>query len=82
MNEVQNEMRQDARTNKPKQSAVKRRKRKPAWRIARILIFIAVWVIAIYAGLSVGYVIIGKRPLGDVFQWSTWQHIFDLIFAK
>ncbi|MFD0617348.1 MULTISPECIES: DNA-directed RNA polymerase subunit beta [Paenibacillus] len=82
MNEASNEMRQDARVNKPKQTTVKKRKRKPAWRAWRILIFIAVWVIVIYAGLSVGYVIVGKRPLGDVFQWATWQHVFDLIFAK
>ena len=82
MNEVQNEMRQDARAKNSKQATVKKRKRKPAWQALRILIFIAVWVIVIYAGLSVGYVIVGKHPLSDVFQWATWQHVFDLIFAK
>ena len=33
-----------------------------------------------YLGLYVGYVQLGGGQSQDVLQWSTWQHVFDLVF--
>ncbi|WP_410515277.1 DNA-directed RNA polymerase subunit beta [Paenibacillus sp. BR2-3] len=38
-------------------------------------------VAALGGGLIAGYVILGKKELADVFQWSTWKHVYDLVFA-
>ncbi|WP_235941522.1 DNA-directed RNA polymerase subunit beta [Paenibacillus puerhi] len=37
---------------------------------------------ALFIGLSIGYVYIGKQPLDEVFELNTWRHLFDLIFAN
>lgn len=50
--------------------------------ILRKLIVPVLCIIALYAGLIVGYVVVGKQPISDVFHWGTWKHGFDLIFAK
>jgi hypothetical protein len=29
----------------------------------------------------VGYVVLGKKEFSDVLLWSTWKHVYDLVFA-
>lgn len=59
------------------------KKRKPKWwRIVKPLLFIVGWILVIYAGMTVGYVVIGKQPISDIFHIGTWKHVFDLIFAN
>lgn len=41
-----------------------------------------IMIIMLVLGLYVGYVILGKQPKGEVFEWSTWRHLYDLIFAE
>ncbi len=41
-----------------------------------------VMVVMLAAGLYVGYVIMGKSPKDEVFDWATWQHLYDLVFAE
>lgn len=41
-----------------------------------------IMVIMLIVGLYVGYVVVGKQPAGEVFLWSTWQHLYDLVFAE
>lgn len=41
-----------------------------------------VMVIMLIAGLYVGYVIMGEAPKDDIFDWATWQHLYDLVFAE
>lgn len=41
-----------------------------------------IMIIMLLAGLYIGYVMLGDRPQEDIFQWSTWQHLWDLIFAE
>lgn len=40
-----------------------------------------IMVIMLVAGLYIGYTVLGKQPGSEVFQWATWQHLYDLIFA-
>lgn len=38
-------------------------------------------IVVVFAGLVVGYVVMGNRPLGEVFDFGTWKHLIDLVFA-
>ncbi len=62
-------------------------KRFPTWaRVAfwlfRKSIVPVIMVVMLLAGLYIGYVYLGKSSKDDVFEWSTWQHLYDLIFAE
>ncbi|HIW34375.1 MAG TPA: DNA-directed RNA polymerase subunit beta [Candidatus Paenibacillus intestinavium] len=50
--------------------------------IVRKCIAPIIMIAMLLAGLYIGYVIVGGQPKEDVFQWSTWQHMWDLIFAE
>lgn len=47
-------------------------------RIVLVLLFL---VVALVGGTLVGYVVLGKQEIGGVWQWETWRHVFDLVFA-
>ncbi|MFD0590631.1 DNA-directed RNA polymerase subunit beta [Paenibacillus sp. GCM10027627] len=60
---------------------------RPAW--ARISLWIVrksivpiIMIIMLLAGLYFGFVFLGKGPEGDVFEWATWRHLYDLVFAE
>lgn len=40
-----------------------------------------IMLIMLLIGLYVGYVVLGKGPKGEVFDWATWRHLYDLVFA-
>jgi hypothetical protein len=40
-----------------------------------------IMIVMLLAGLYIGYVIVGGQPKEDVFELSTWKHMWDLIFA-
>lgn len=57
----------------------------PKWakimmKISRILLVPVLCFIAIVGGMIIGYAYIGDGAMSEVFQRSTWQHLFDLIF--
>jgi hypothetical protein len=31
--------------------------------------------------MVVGYSVIGDRPMSEAFDFSTWKHMYDLVFA-
>ncbi|WP_342563336.1 DNA-directed RNA polymerase subunit beta [Paenibacillus sp. FSL R7-0345] len=51
------------------------------WTITQWFLIPLLLVAALAGGLVAGYVIIGKREFSDVLQWSTWKHVYDLVFA-
>lgn len=57
----------------------RRYKQLPVW--GKILIIFGLIFGSLLFGLIIGYSIIGKGPLGDVFSFSTWKHILDLIIG-
>lgn len=58
-----------------------KRRKTSGWKIAiRIMVPIFL-LLALVGGMVVGYVILGKQDIGEAFKWSTWKHVFDLIFA-
>ncbi|MDQ0113628.1 DNA-directed RNA polymerase subunit beta [Paenibacillus harenae] len=52
-----------------------------AFWILRKSIVPVIMVIMLIAGLYAGYVVLGNGPGDEVFSWSTWQHLYDLVFA-
>ncbi|CAM2931060.1 DNA-directed RNA polymerase subunit beta [Paenibacillus sediminis] len=59
-----------------------RKKTSRKWVIAVRIMIPFLFIIAILGGLIIGYVVIGKQSIHDVFHMSTWRHLFDLIFAE
>ncbi|WEK53942.1 MAG: DNA-directed RNA polymerase subunit beta [Candidatus Cohnella colombiensis] len=52
------------------------------WTSIKILTIPLVCIIAIIVGLAIGYSVLGKQPLSDVFDIRTWKHMYDLVFAE
>ncbi|MBB6691721.1 DNA-directed RNA polymerase subunit beta [Cohnella xylanilytica] len=52
------------------------------WTSIKVLIIPVLCVVALIAGMAIGYVVLGKRELADVFDIQTWRHMYDLVFAE
>lgn len=52
----------------------------PIW--LRIILVLALVVLAAALGAMVGYGIIGDGEPRDALKWETWQHIFDIMSGK
>lgn len=51
------------------------------WTLIQWILIPLLLVAALGGGLVVGYVVLGKKEFSDVLQWSTWRHVYDLVFA-
>ncbi|MFC5403605.1 DNA-directed RNA polymerase subunit beta [Cohnella soli] len=51
------------------------------WVSVKILIIPVLCVAALIVGLAIGYGVLGDRPMSEVFDSSTWKHMYDLVFA-
>lgn len=51
------------------------------WTMIQWVLIPLLLVAALGGGLAVGYVVLGKKELSDALQWSTWRHVYDLVFA-
>lgn len=68
------------------QSSNSARRTLPAWvrvtlKLLRFLIVPVLCIGALYVGLYVGYTVVGEQPSDDVLEWSTWKHLYDLVFT-
>lgn len=52
----------------------------PIW--LRIILVIALIVLAAALGAMVGYGVIGDGEPKDVLKWETWQHILDIMSGR
>ncbi|WP_240489242.1 DNA-directed RNA polymerase subunit beta [Cohnella thermotolerans] len=52
------------------------------WTTIKVLIIPVLCIVALVAGLAIGYVVLGKGQLADVFDLNTWRHMYDLVFAE
>lgn len=57
------------------------RRKRSKWTIIQWFLIPLLLLLALGGGMAAGYVILGKKELSDVFQWSTWRHVYDLVFA-
>lgn len=67
---------QTERENPPKRRGVR------AWTIIQIFLIPMLLAGALGGGMVAGYVILGNGNLQEVLEWSTWQHVYDLVFAS
>lgn len=51
------------------------------WTLIQWILIPLLLIAAVGGGLAFGYVILGKKEFSDVLQWSTWKHVYDLVFA-
>lgn len=49
--------------------------------IAKLLLVPFLLFFSLMIGLVIGYSVIGKLPVSEVFHISTYKHMYDLIFA-
>lgn len=70
----------EKRTAAKKQQGAKRSNGKR--RLTKLAVYPSLLVLSLIVGLYVGYSIIGDGPGHEVFNISTWKHMYDLIFAE
>jgi len=66
------------------QDAVQReqkRDRRRSRAAAKALLVPFLLFVSLMIGLMIGYSVIGKKPVTEVFDWNTYKHMYDLIFA-
>lgn len=56
-------------------------KRSGWWTLLKLVLIVFLLFFALFGGMIVGYTVLGKQDLSEALQWSTWQHVFDLVFA-
>jgi hypothetical protein len=52
----------------------------PIW--LRIIIVLAIIIVAMVLGVMVGYGVIGDGQPADALKWRTWQHIIDIMSGQ
>ncbi|MFC0212931.1 DNA-directed RNA polymerase subunit beta [Paenibacillus chartarius] len=68
------------------QGNTKEARRRPIWLKVTLGLLKYGWfpvacLVALLVGLTAGYVVLGGGSASDVFEFQTWQHLFDLVFA-
>ncbi|MFB9327020.1 DNA-directed RNA polymerase subunit beta [Paenibacillus aurantiacus] len=75
----------EGRTKK-QQKREARARRHPALRVLlwvlRKSIVPILLLVALAGGLYIGYTKLGNGSGDDVFEWSTWKHMYDLVFSN
>lgn len=68
---------------KPKSNRKMRRRwvRIVLWMLRALLVPV-LCAAALIVGLWIGYAYIGGKGAGDVWEWATWRHAFDLVFGS
>lgn len=66
---------------KQTETAEVKKKRSGWWTLLKLVLIVVLLFFALFGGMIVGYTVLGKQDLSEALQWSTWQHVFDLVFA-
>lgn len=57
-------------------------KKKSGWRVLlRIVLIVVFLILAFFGGAIAGFVVLGKQDLSHVWDFNTWRHVYDLVFA-
>jgi len=72
---------EDKPEDKKEEKKEKKRDGVSKWTLIQWILIPLLLVAALGGGLIVGYVVLGKKEFSDVLQWSTWRHVYDLVFA-
>ncbi|MBM6616713.1 DNA-directed RNA polymerase subunit beta [Bacillus suaedaesalsae] len=52
----------------------------PIW--LRLIIIVLAVAVSLFAGVAIGYGVIGSGEVKDAFKESTWTHVIDLVKKK
>ncbi|MDY0045529.1 MAG: DNA-directed RNA polymerase subunit beta [Syntrophales bacterium] len=63
------------------QSRTDKKKKNKEKRFGGGLKVFALSVLVFIIGLPIGYGIVGKGSMLDIYKFDTWKHMFDLIFG-
>ncbi|HSI68194.1 MAG TPA: DNA-directed RNA polymerase subunit beta [Planococcus sp. (in: firmicutes)] len=74
------EIKEHSKKEEPKKTLWVQVRLFPIW--LRILLVLAVIVVAAMLGVMVGYGIIGDGEPKDALRWSTWRHIWDIMSGR
>lgn len=56
---------------------------KNPWKAALKILWIPMLlIVALITGLIIGNTVIGGQPVFDIFDWSSWEHLYNLIYQK
>ncbi|WP_223065983.1 DNA-directed RNA polymerase subunit beta [Paenibacillus caui] len=81
---------EEERPERPRRSRVQdksksvNKTRRPRRRLRSLIITLLVILFlfaAGFGGMVFGYVVLGKQSWTEVLEWSTWRHVYDLVFA-
>ncbi|RKP47280.1 DNA-directed RNA polymerase subunit beta [Cohnella endophytica] len=75
-------MKATSRPNEPNRRSSGRIIARIIWTSIKVLIIPVLCIAALIIGLAVGYVVLGNRPTSEVFDSTTWKHMYDLVFAE
>lgn len=70
-----------AEEQRDEQHSAKRRQKPLAGVIAKLMLIPFLLLLSLIIGLAIGYSVIGKQPVSEVFSLQTYKHMYDLIFA-
>lgn len=59
----------------------KKKKKGSAKKVLRRLLIPLLLLVALISGMLIGYVVVGGQDIGSAFDYRTWKHIWDLVFA-
>lgn len=76
----------NGRVKKKQQKREVRARRHPALRVLlwvlRKSVVPLLLLVALLGGLYIGYTKLGSGSGDEVFEWSTWKHMYDLVFSN
>lgn len=56
---------------------------KKGWKFTLKILWIPLTLIlSLLIGLIIGNTVIGEQPVSDIFKWSSWEHLYNLIYEK
>lgn len=50
--------------------------------VAKVLLIPLLLFASLTVGLAIGYSVLGKQPVSEVFSIQTYKHMYDLIFTN
>ena len=49
--------------------------------LIKVIVILLILIIAVVAGLTVGFVVFGKQPWREMLSFNIWRHVYDLVFS-
>ncbi|RAL24583.1 hypothetical protein DL897_09760 [Thermoflavimicrobium daqui] len=57
-------------------------KKSASKKVFKILWLPVILIVILIVGLIIGHTVLGKQPIGDIFDMKMWDHLYRLIFTK